>query len=185
MTPEATLRVPIPAGVSMKTAAEVVELLTRNPELLRRISDLLGDQPCATAQESVIQVGRVEALWRRIEAKWGALNLDEAIRVSGSDPSNDQQTNVSALRSRGIVGVSRSGELRFPAFQFTPSGSVRTHWAEIVQVLTQAQWSDEDIVLWAASPNGWLDGRIPAEVLETDPATVLRAADIVAPGTGI
>lgn len=115
----------------------------------------------------------VAALWRAIDARWGLWDADEVTRHTGSPPPAD------------AVAVTRPDGVRYPGFQFASDGTVSPEWGHVAAILTAAGWSADDIVLWAASPTGWLNGRVPVDVLASDPAAVAAAARTVAEGTAV
>lgn len=55
---------------------------------------------------------------------------------------------------------------------------------EVVTPLRDAGWTEDDIRLWVGSPTGWLDGRIPVEILDSDRRAVAEAVQQVALGPG-
>lgn len=48
--------------------------------------------------------------------------------------------------------------------------------------LLDAGWAPDDVWLWFGAPTGWLDGRVPADVITADPAAVREAVTQVAQG---
>lgn len=64
----------------------------------------------------------------------------------------------------------------FPKYQFDAEGRPRPIIEKILHLLTTYR-SSWDIALWCSAANGWLSGRRPEELLETEPASVLRAAE--------
>jgi hypothetical protein len=64
----------------------------------------------------------------------------------------------------------------FPKYQFDVEGRPRPIIEKILLLLSpyRSRW---DIALWCSASNGWLGGRRPEELLEIEPASVLRAAE--------
>ena len=54
--------------------------------------------------------------------------------------------------------------------------------APFTQALLDAGREPSDIFLWFGAPTGWLDGRVPADVIATDPDAVRDAVEQIALG---
>ncbi|HEU5137431.1 MAG TPA: hypothetical protein VFU13_19975 [Steroidobacteraceae bacterium] len=63
-----------------------------------------------------------------------------------------------------------------PKYQFDTSGLPKLIIETIIRLLSPHR-SSWDIALWCSASNGWLSGRRPDELLETEPALVLKAAE--------
>lgn len=178
-----TFTMDLPEGVSADDARDAVALLASHAGVLRRLSGALAEEPTPTAPPVLAQLGRVDASWRAVESRWGLLTPAEVTLLTGGNPQHARSHTANLRRRHGVLAIARHGGLRYPGFQFADNGGVRSTWATVAGVLTEAGWSAEEIVLWAAAPTGWLDGRVPLEVLDDEPETVLAAARQVAEGT--
>ena len=95
-------------------------------------------------------------------------------RSTGSRPGA-YATNLRAKKA--ILGVDVAGELRFPAFQFDPETlEPLAAMKDILAELQGSGWTDVSILLWLTGPSGRLGGRAPADVLRTEPGTVIEMA---------
>jgi hypothetical protein len=59
--------------------------------------------------------------------------------------------------------------------QFLPEGQPRPHLRQVITAFREhaREWQ---LFAWLTSPNGWLAGRPPLEVLDADPGKVAQAA---------
>lgn len=64
----------------------------------------------------------------------------------------------------------------FPKYQFDTKGRPKPIIESIIRLLSPHR-SSWDIALWCSASNGWLSGRRPDDLLEAEPALVLRAAE--------
>jgi hypothetical protein len=77
-----------------------------------------------------------------------------------------------------IFSVSYGGGDLYPAFQFGDDGYPLPIVAELLEILGRdAERTDWDNALWFAGDSGWLDGKTPVELLQSDPDLVKQAAE--------
>lgn len=119
------------------------------------------------------QQRRLEGHWASIQAGYGLLTDREARVIARTE----------SLPGTGLLAMVRNGEAWYPGFQFT-GDSVRAEWRELTEPLLQAGWHPEDVLLWFAAPTGWLDGRVPADLLDDDVDAVRVAVTSVASDLG-
>jgi hypothetical protein len=74
-----------------------------------------------------------------------------------------------------IFTVPYQGRNIYPTFQFDAQGCPRPVVAEVLATLGQ-QGRGWQLALWFTSANGWLGGRRPVDILDTDPAAISEAA---------
>lgn len=79
-------------------------------------------------------------------------------------------------RQRRILAVDWAGQLLFPAFQFDNQGRPLPVMERLLAILTPAN-SEWAIAIWLITPNGWLGGRRPVELLTAEPDSVCEAAN--------
>lgn len=111
------------------------------------------------------QAAAVEALWRHLEAKYGAYTTHEVAVLCGADPKNHRIVTRLA-ESHRLIAYTTSGVKRYPRFEFS-RGMPHPCWQEVVQPLATAGWDDDDILLWMVSRHPALSGREPAELIDT------------------
>jgi hypothetical protein len=68
-----------------------------------------------------------------------------------------------------------SGDHWWPMFQFDAAMALREPVVRVRAELRQV-FDGWDMAEWFVQPNSWLEGRCPLDLLETEPADVLRAA---------
>jgi len=78
-------------------------------------------------------------------------------------------------RERRIFSVAHQGRTYFPGFQFDAEGQPRAVIAEVIAALEPCS-SEWELALWFAATSGWLGGRRPVDLLESDPEAVVEAA---------
>lgn len=177
-----TVHVEVPEGVSREAVERLTGRLLKNEDLMVRIMKALADSPDPVGPGVLAQLGRLEQHWRSIETRYGLLSVSDVAGLGGGDPA--KRHRVSNLRRRsGLLGVSRGGALRFPGFQFKDA-RVRPEWAALAEPLLAAGWSEGDVLLWFAAPTGWLDGAVPADLLDSDPDGVRQVVAHAAAGCG-
>jgi hypothetical protein len=94
-------------------------------------------------------------------------------RVVDSNPAQ----YASRLRTeKRLFAVRFQGKYRHPVFQFGASGELLPGMTELLAKLptSDANWS---AAFWLFQPHGELNGRCPADILATDPAAVIAAAE--------
>jgi hypothetical protein len=74
-----------------------------------------------------------------------------------------------------IFSVTYQGQTLYPAFQLDADGQPRPVIAEVIRTLgsTSADW---ELAIWFISYTGWLGGRRPVDLLDSDPEAVAEAA---------
>lgn len=107
------------------------------------------------------------------------LDGTEVATLTGNRPEAARDAIANLRRRKGLTGVKRLGALRYPGFQFVDGGDgtlvVAPAWTRLRGRLAPAQWSDADLLAWAAAPTAWLDGRSPAEEIQEHPGDVTAA----------
>lgn len=144
---------------------------------------ILG-QPVAV----VVQRRRVDELWREIIERWGVLTVEQVAEATGLDVDQFGDS-FGHISGHGLLGAWHEGRLAFPVWQFAARApgeamsGVHPQWVLVQGPLTAAGWSPEEVLLWAASPSGRLDGGArPADLLDDDPASAIQAAIDAADG---
>ena len=77
--------------------------------------------------------------------------------------------------SGGSLAVRTGRILLVPTFQLTDDLDIDPDVADVVAELVAGGMSDWAVWRWATTPNSWLDGAAPADVLPVDGAAVERA----------
>jgi hypothetical protein len=106
-----------------------------------------------------------------------------------ADVADQSITNSSACisewKERGLIfSIQFQGEDYYPSFALDPKRQFFPR-PELMPMLTiLANRSSWELAFWFDSPNGYLGGRRPKELLATEPENVLLAARMEAQGIG-
>jgi hypothetical protein len=114
-----------------------------------------------------------ENRWRTIAREYGLLDSRAVAALLGGSATNRNRAHQLAKEGK-IIGVKRGRGTLYPGFEFD-HGEVRPVIAEVAAIGRRNNWTDPHLLLWLASPNGYLEGRVPAQMME-DPGRILEAA---------
>lgn len=100
----------------------------------------------------------------------------EVVALSRLCCGPDADTIACWVADRELMGFNWQSKTWLPLFQFnrldmTRRPELRQVFAELTPV-----YDPWELASWFAQPNPWLDERIPADALDTDPSAVLQAA---------
>lgn len=165
----------------------LVRLVQRNGVFSVEVTDSRG-RPVDTRQliESMLPAV-VPSAARVLQARRNALAREALLREFGAPTSAEvaelagsRAANKAALANRWkqegrIFSVTHHGQTLFPAYQFDGEGQPYPAVAEVLASLGQ-QDRDWPLAVWFIAANGWLGGRRPVDLLESDPAAVAEAA---------
>lgn len=106
----------------------------------------------------------------------GLLSSAEVAELAGSEARNAAQLAWRLKEEGRIFAVEHRGQTFYPALQFdAESGKPRETIKELIAALAPL-YSGWSLALWFATPNDWLDGARPYELLAKRPGAVLDAA---------
>lgn len=94
----------------------------------------------------------------------------------GSTAVNRSALAANWRRDGKIFAVENRGEFLYPAFQFDDAGRPKPIIAAILKQLHGAA-STWQTAIWFVSPNSWLDGSKPIDLLDKDETALLMAAE--------
>jgi hypothetical protein len=179
----AEVRVPVPAGVDEQDARRAASHAVAVVALLGDVNEVLAKSPAHVGPGHLAQAALREERWREVEETWGLLSAQQVASLTGHRPERSRDLTANLRRRRGLAGIKRRGALVYPAFQFVAGRDgnlvVASAWTLLRDLLRPAEWSDADLLAWAAAPNAWLEGRSPAEEIQEHPdevSAVLRKA---------
>lgn len=115
------------------------------------------------------------------EARAGLLTSGQAVtfeliaRGTGRQSASVRQWINRRVRAGRMVTVAHDGMVLIPTFQLTDAFDEVPAAGEVVARLLSAGMSNWAVWDWFATPNTWLDGQRPADVLAVDRAAVDRA----------
>lgn len=152
-------------------------------EMLRLIDvamPMLLDRP---PPEAIEQARRNAQARKDFLRQFEVLEAEEVHALYGSRAKN-KAALAARWRAEGqIIAVEHEGRLFYPAFQFDAQGRPRSVIADVLAALGD-QVGPWQVALWLVSPNGWLDGATPLDLLDEDPNRVIDAAgDIAVPAS--
>ena len=145
-------------------------------ELARALGPSLADLdpvPYATVE----QARRLSAL-RSSLLRQGAFSTAKIAEGRGIAPNNARQWISRHRRANRLFTVSYERETLVPAFLLSEALEPKPTAKEAIAALRAAGEDGWALWAWFATPSAWLGGRVPAEVLETDPESVTRGAQL-------
>lgn len=157
----------------------VEEGLRKGEQQLRRTARALAEvlertgQGLEASPEVARSVQASENRWRAIAREYGLLDSGAVAALLGGSRTNRNKAHQLAKEGK-ILGVKRGKGTLYPGFEFD-HGEIRPVIAEVAAIGRGNQWSDSHLLLWLASPNGYLEGRIPARMMD-EPEKILEAA---------
>ncbi|MCV3243455.1 hypothetical protein [Mesorhizobium sp. ZC-5] len=128
--------------------------------------------PPDTDATQILLDSNARARARFLEA-WPCLTSKQVSEAAGHGSKNQSMTTSRWKGGGKIFSVRYNGAEWFPAFQFQ-DGQPHATVARVLQHLRERK-SGWQMAFWFTSPNGWLNGRKPAECLD-DVESVARAA---------
>lgn len=155
------------------------EKLREGDELLRNTARALAevlqhtDPGLEASPEVARSVQASENRWRTIASEYKLLDSRAVDELLGGSGTNRNRAHQLAKEGK-IIGVKRGRGTVYPGFEFE-HGAVRPVISELAAIGRRSSWSDAHLIMWMASPNGYLEGRVPARMLD-QPDKVLEAA---------
>ena len=146
--------------------------LRRTARALAEVLERTG-QGLEASPEVARSVQASENRWRTIAREYGLLDSRAVAALLGGSGTNRNRAHQLAKEGR-IIGVKRGRGTLYPGFEFD-HGEVRPVIAEVAAIGRRNNWTDPHLLLWLASPNGYLEGRVPAQMMD-DPDSILEAA---------
>lgn len=107
------------------------------------------------------------------------LDADQIHALYGSKARNRAALAARWRSDKKTFAVQHGGRFLYPAFQFDAQGLPRKVISKMLAALGDAVGGWQT-ALWFVTPNGWLDGEKPVDLLDREPDAVLDAAADVA-----
>lgn len=167
------------AQPKVESVRAVEARLRQGEQQLRRTARALAEVLERTGQglEASPEVARSlqasENRWRAIEKEYRLLDSRSVAELLGGSGTNRNKAHQLAKQGT-IIGVKRGRGTVYPGFEFD-HGEVRPVIAQVAAIGRRNGWTDSHLLLWMASPNGYLEGRVPARMMD-DPEKILEAA---------
>jgi hypothetical protein len=137
------------------------------------IEAMLPAEPPSAA--AVLQARRNAAAREALLQEFGAVSSAEVAQLAGSRAKNKAALANRWKQEGRLFSVTDRGAVGFPAFQFDAEGRPRPAIAEVIRALA-GKSSEWELALWFLGSCGWLGGRRPVDLLESDPEAVAQAA---------
>jgi hypothetical protein len=171
--------------VEGRSGYDVEVISSRDPFVSHRMdsSRLIESMlPAAVPSAPAVLQARRNALAREeLFKEFGAYTSAEIADLAGSKASNKAALANRWKQEGRIFSVTHHGATYFPAYQFDIEGRPRPVIAQVIKALG-SKWSEWELALWFTSGTGWLDGRRPVDLLESEPEEVALAAERKAEG---
>jgi hypothetical protein len=149
---------------------------SESPIEMDRLITAMLPQSAIPSPPQVLQARRNAVARDALFREFGALTSTDIGELAGT-----KATNRAALAHRWkadgrIFSVPHQSGNVFPGFQFSGEGQPLPAIADVIEILGDrfAAW---ELALWFTTPNGWLGGRRPVDLLERDPDRVSAAAN--------
>ena len=152
---------------------------TQLDELVELMLKTLAPEP---DKETLYQAGVNAQARAELLKDYELLNSAQVHERYGARARNKAALATRWRRQGKILAVDFGGQLLFPAFQFDAQGKPLPVIERLLTILAPAnnEWA---IAIWLITPNGWLGGQRPVELLMSDPDAVCEAARDEVDGT--
>lgn len=140
-----------------------------------RLIEAMLPASAVPSASAVLQARRNASARQALLEETGALSSAEVAALAGSKASNKAALANRWKQEGRIFSVTWLGAVLFPGFQFDDEGRPRPVVAEVLAVL-ETRRSEWEIALWFGNATGYLGGRRPLDLLESDPGAVAQAA---------
>jgi len=152
----------------------LIEGVQAEGERMSEMIDSLLPSIDVPGEAVVLQARRNAQERKNLLEEFGALTSSEVADLAHSKASN-RAALANRWRKEGwIFAVEHRGRSYFPAFQFDDEGHPLSAIAEILEIFGGREgW---ETALWFSAASGWLGGRRPVDLLESDPEKVVDAA---------
>lgn len=175
-------------GESSWSEAEVTALvraLLRAEAISRKNNSALIEAMLPRVEEvpspaAVLQARRNAEARNQLVSEFGGHSSAEVAEGAGSRAKNRAALAHRWKQEGRIFSVIHHGAEIFPGFQFDENGQPREAIRTVLSTLSErTPWG---IAIWFIAANGWLDGRRPVDLLESDAEAVENAARRAAAG---
>ncbi len=162
---------------ALALGAGLVYSATRRREDLKQMEEMISAMMPRTTVPlpvEVLQARRNAEARMALFKEFGALTSAQVGEMAGSKSPNRAALAHKWKSDRRIFSVPHQGVNYFPGFQFTQDGQPRPVIGAVLAAVPG--WSPWEIGLWFTSRSGFLGGRRPVDLLDSDPDAVVRAA---------
>jgi hypothetical protein len=143
---------------------------------LSRLADAMTPDVAVPSPALVLQARRNAQARTELLTEFGALTASQVAELSGSEAKNRSALAGRWRREGRVLAVEHHGSTYYPAFQFDAHGRPHPAIADVLKHLNAPSMTAWQQTLWFTTANGWLDGRRPVDLLESEPTAVVAAA---------
>ncbi|MDY7092423.1 MAG: antitoxin Xre/MbcA/ParS toxin-binding domain-containing protein [Acidobacteriota bacterium] len=133
--------------------------------------DLQVPSLTALAQARRSAVARVE-----LAQEFGLFSSAQVADLAGSTAKNRAALANRWKQEGRVFTVPHRGQQLWPGFQFDTDGQPLTVIEDVLGIFEGSGVSPWAMALWFTGPSGWLDGRRPVDLLESEAEAVVEAA---------
>jgi len=149
-------------------------------ERMARMIEAMMPQTAVPLPAEVLQARRNAVMREAMFREFGALTSAQIGELAGSKSPNRAALAHKWKSDGRIFSVPHQGANYFPGFQFDGEGQPIPLVAQIIRILHEL--SPWELALWFTSRDGYLGGRRPVDLLTSEPARVVFAAEREAEG---
>jgi hypothetical protein len=160
-------------GYGVEVISSRDPLVCHRLESTRLIESML---PAAVPSAPAVLQARRNALAREaLFREFGAFTSAEIAGHAGSKAANKAALANRWKQEGRIFSVTHHGVTYYPGYQFDDQGRPRPVISKVVGALG-SQSTEWELALWFLGNTGWLDGRRPVDLLDSEPEEVAQAA---------
>jgi hypothetical protein len=155
--------------------ADALDHLVRERRSFSRMVEAMLPETPLPSSPAVLQARRNAEARHALIAKFGLLSSAEVAGLAGSRAKNKASLANRWKQEGRIFSVTHHGATCYPGYQFDDQGRPLPVIAEVIRALggKSMEW---ELALWFLGNTGWLDGRRPVDLLESEPDEVAQAA---------
>ncbi|WP_293787157.1 hypothetical protein [uncultured Aeromicrobium sp.] len=127
----------------------------------------------------VDEVREARAVWAEEQRETATSAAWARVRMLGEAEASarlGRPAHLEHTAGRLLARITPDGP-RYPADQFTSDGCVSPAVPRLRALAAQHDWSEDDLILWLATPTGYLGDQVPADLLASDLDAVVAAFD--------
>jgi len=161
--------------------ADAMDHLVRERRSFSRMVEAMLPEAPLPSSPAVLQARRNAEARLGLIAEFGLLSSAKVAGLAGSRAKNKASLANRWKQEGRIFSVTYHGTTYYPGYQFDDQGRPRPVIAEVIRTLgsKSTEW---ELALWFLGNAGWLDGRRPVDLLESEPEEVAQAAEREAEG---
>lgn len=165
------------AAASLEAMALALADVIEQRESLSRLIDEMTPAVDVPSPGTVLQARRNSEARKALLEEFGALTGPQVADVAGSNASNRSALAARWRKEGRLLAVEYRDVVYYPGFQFGDDGRPLPVMADVLAIFRDVRMTGWEIALWFTSRNGWLDDDRPTALLESEPSSVVEAAE--------